>query len=118
MIFDELRRDLADWMTANRDEVWRPAIELTKEDNEFAARVLLPGVDPKDVEVLVAPKLLLIKGETHRGQSGQRKLLRSVEFPRLVNPDRVHAEIKDGMLSVRAEIAEASKANISLLRAA
>src|SRR4051812_11500509 len=68
-IVNELRRDLAEWMTADRDLVWRPAIELTKEDNEFAARALLPGVDPKDVEVLVAPKLLLIKGDTHRGES-------------------------------------------------
>ena len=113
-----LRQDFAEWMTTDRDMVWRPTIELTKEDNEFAARALVPGVDAKEVEVLVAPKLLLIKGETHRGEPGHRKLMRSVEFPRPVNPDKVHAEIKDGMLSVRAEIAEASKGNISLVKVA
>jgi HSP20 family molecular chaperone IbpA len=117
-IFNVLRSDLADWMTTDRDLVWRPAIELTKEDNEFAARALVPGVDPEDVEVLVAPELLLIKGETHRSEPGHRKLLGSLKFPRPVNPDRVHAEIKDGMLAVRAEIAEAAKANICLPRAA
>jgi HSP20 family protein len=116
-IFDELKRDLAEWMTTDRDLVWRPAMELTKEDNEFAVRALVPGVDPKDLDVMVAPELLLIKGETHRGSS-RRKLLRSIEFPRPVNPDKVHAEMKDGMLSVKAEIAEASKPNIFMPRAA
>ena len=117
-IFDELRRDFADWMTADRDMVWRPAIELTKEDNEFAARALVPGVDPNEVEVLVAPELLLIKGMTHSGKSGNQKLLASIGFPRPVNPDKVHAEIKDGMLAVRAEIAGASKVKTFMPRAA
>lgn len=117
-IFDELREDFADWMTTNRDLVWRPAIELTREDNEFAARALVPGIEAKEVEILVAPGLLLIKGETHRGEPGHRKLLRSVEFPRPVNPDKVHAEIRNGILCVRAEIAEASKPNILVLKAA
>jgi HSP20 family molecular chaperone IbpA len=35
--------------------------------------------------------------------------MRSIPFPRPINPDRVRAEMKDGMLSVRAEIARGSK---------
>jgi HSP20 family molecular chaperone IbpA len=112
-IFDELRRDFADWMTANQDMVWRPTIELMKEGMEFAARVLLPGVDPGDIEVMVAPDILLIKGET-RG----RKMLKSIKFPRPVNPDEVHAELKDGMLTIRAKIAGASKVRVFVPRAA
>ena len=118
VIWEELRSDFAEWMTANRDLVWRPTIELTKGDNEFVAKALLSGVDPKDVEVLVAPERLLIKGEVRGGKSDRRKLLCSIRFPRLVNSDRVRAEINDGVLSVRARIADASKANIRLLRAA
>jgi HSP20 family molecular chaperone IbpA len=107
-IRDELRRDLADWMTTNEDLVCRPAIELTREGNEFAARALVPGVDPKDVEVMVAPNALLIKGAVHRGECESRKLISSVTFPRPVNPNRVDARIRNGMLSVRAEIAGAN----------
>jgi HSP20 family molecular chaperone IbpA len=110
-IFDELKRDLADWMEADRDLVWRPAIELTTEGDRFAVRALVPGVDPRDLHVMVAPGILLIKGETRPGKPGYTKLLRSVKFPRMVDPDDVHAEIKDGMLCVRAKIAVAAKAN-------
>jgi HSP20 family molecular chaperone IbpA len=117
-IFDELRQDLADWMTADKDLVWRPAVELTKDGENFAVRSLVPGVDSNDVEVLVAPEILLIKGETHRGESGNRKILRSVKFPQPVDPDKVHAEIEDGMLFVEAEIAESPKANIFMPLAA
>lgn len=113
LIFDELRRDLADWMTAKEDLVWRPPIELSQEDAEFAIRALIPGVDSKDIEILVAPEILLIKGMTRR-----RRILRSIEFPRAINPAKVHAVIMDGMLSIRAEIAGARKAVVVMPRAA
>jgi HSP20 family protein len=117
-IFDELKRDLADWMTADRDMVWRPAINLFREDNEFVARAVIPGVDARDIEVMIAPEMLLIKGEIHRGEFGHTKLLRSLRFPRPVNPDRVHAELNDGTLSIRAAIAGAGKVKIFRPRAA
>src|SRR5262245_25345307 len=117
-IFDELRRDLADWMTAKRDLVWRPAIEITEENNEFAARVLVPGVEAKDLEVLIAPEMALIKGTTDRGEPTETKLLRSINFPRAVNPNAVHAEIKDGMLCIRAKIANVSHVTNFMPRAA
>jgi HSP20 family molecular chaperone IbpA len=104
-IFDELKRDLGEWMTAHHDLVWRPGIEMTTEGKEFAARALMPGMEAKDLEVMVAPEMLLIRGEARDG----RKVLRSIKFPRAVNPARVHAELEDGMLCVRAEIAGASR---------
>jgi HSP20 family protein len=127
IIFDELRCDFADWLTAKEDLVWRPPVELTEEGNEFAVRALVPGVDPRDVEVLVAPDILLIKGETsgkrargtvHRYEPDRRKILRSIEFPRAINPGKVHAEIEDGMLSIKAEIAKAERPTIVMPRAA
>src|SRR5262249_224297 len=58
-IFNELRSDLAEWMTTDKDRVWRPVAEITQEGNEFAVRALVPGVDPADIQVLVAPDTLL-----------------------------------------------------------
>lgn len=107
--------------------VWRPHIELTREDSEFAVRALVPGIDPNDIEVLVAPDLLLIKGETkgeslrgtvHRDGLDRRKIIRSIELPKAINPTKVHAELIDGMLSIKAEIAEGKRSSFGLLRAA
>ena len=105
IIDDELRRDLGEWMEAKEDLVWRPSAELTEEGGEFAARFLVPGVHPEDVEVLVGPERMLIKG---------KQLLRSIEFPRPVDPDEVHAELDDGILSVHAKIAK--RANVISFR--
>jgi HSP20 family molecular chaperone IbpA len=108
-ILNELKRDLAEWMEAKEDMVWRPPLELAKERDEFVARTLVPGFDPNSIEILISPDAILVKGETDRGEPGHRRLMRSIPFPRPINPDRVHAEMKDGMLSVRAEIAHGSK---------
>jgi HSP20 family molecular chaperone IbpA len=116
-ILEELRNDFAEWMETDRDMVWRPAIELMKEDNEYAARVLLPGVHAEDVEVLPAPDAMLIKGEVHNNPD-YTKLLRSIKFPRPIDLDSVHAEMKDGMLSIRAKIAGMSNVKIFRPRAA
>lgn len=97
----ELRNDLAEWMTANEDLVRRPPIELTNEGNTFVARALLTDVDPDDLEVLVAPEVMLIKGEVPR-------MLASMKFPRTVNPNKVQAMMRDGILSVRVDIAAAA----------
>jgi HSP20 family molecular chaperone IbpA len=93
VIVEELRRDFEEWMTANQDEVWRPRIELAKEGEEFAARVLLPKVDPNE-----------IKGQT----TNHRRLLSSLKFPQAVDTTKVHATMNDGLLSIRAAIARAS----------
>jgi HSP20 family molecular chaperone IbpA len=105
VIVEELRRDFEEWMTTNRDEVWRPRIELTNEGEEFAARVLLPGVDPSDIEVMVAADALLIKGET----ASHRRLLSSLKFTQPVDPNKVHVVMNDGLLSIRAEMVRATK---------
>jgi HSP20 family molecular chaperone IbpA len=117
-VWDELRSDFAEWMSANEDVVLRPAIELTKEDHEFAARALVPGVDSSDLSVFVTPERLLIKGEVHRGPFKERELLSSVKFPEAVDPATVHAEINDGMVSVRAEIAETAQTKFVMPMAA
>lgn len=118
IIYNELRRDLAHWMEAKEDLVWRPAIELTEERGEFTARALVPGVNSEGVQVLVTPEWLMISGVANPGKSNERKILRSIEFPRPVDPDRVDAEITDGMLFVRAKIVGVQKVAIFRPRAA
>ena len=105
--FDDARKDFAEWMMANEDLVFRPSIEMSKEENEFVVKVLVPGRKHKGVEVWIAPDMALVRGEIDRGEGGRTKLFRSITFPRSVKPDTVHAVIDNGMLSIRVEIAGA-----------
>jgi HSP20 family protein len=127
-ILDEMKSNLAEWLDAKDDPFWNPPIEMTEENGEFTVRASVGGADLEDVEVMVLPEMMLIKGEfrnhtpetttIHLSEFPHGKLRRTIEFPRPVNPDRLHAEMKNGMLSVTAEIAGARRSRFPMLRAA
>jgi len=115
-----LGKDLDNWLAAERELIWKPAIELTEKDNQFEIRVAVAGIDPKDLNVEVTSEALLVKGETksekkeqkgevHTSEFQEGSLFRSIQFPNKVDPNRVKAEFKNGMLTVVAPIAEEAK---------
>ena len=113
-------RDLDNWLAAERELIWKPAVELTEKDNQFEVRVAVAGIDPKDINVEVTAEDLLVKGETKTEKKEQKEqkgevhtsefqtgsLFRSIRFPKNVDPNKVKAEIKNGLLTVVAPIAE------------
>jgi HSP20 family protein len=118
-----LGKDLDNWLAAERELVWKPAIELKEEGDHFELRVAVAGVDPKDLKVEVTNDDILIKGETKKEEKKEEKkgesticisefqagsLFRSVHFPKKIDPDKVKAELKNGLLTVTAVIAEAA----------
>jgi HSP20 family protein len=115
-----LGRDLENWLDAERQLVWKPAIELSEKDEAFHVSVAIPGVDPKALDIEVAPEYLLIKAEIHHEHNTDKgtvhtcefesgSLFRSVRFPKKVNPNKVKAEFKNGMLYLTAAVAEAAQ---------
>src|SRR5207249_277455 len=42
-----LGRDLDHWLQAERELLWKPALELRETNGEFVLEVDVPGVDPK-----------------------------------------------------------------------
>ena len=112
-----LGRDLDNWSQAERELVWRPAFELTEKDGRFLLEAAVAGIDPKDLAIEVTPEDIVLKAETkheheeHKGtvhycefQSG--KMFRSIHLPQKIDPDKVRAEFKNGLLRVTAEIAQ------------
>ena len=45
--------DLQDWFDAERELVWKPAIELCEDDREIIVTVAVPGIDPRDFHMQV-----------------------------------------------------------------
>lgn len=97
-----------------------PAIEafIDKDNKKFHCEVMLPGVDPNDVDVQVHGNTLTISGErtssreTKEADFLQREIsygsfMRSLVLPEGVDKDKISAEYRNGMLEITAPIAAA-----------
>jgi len=122
-------KDLDNWLAAERELIWKPAIELREKDNQFEVQVIVAGIDPKDLSVEVTPEGLLVKGETKTEKKEQKGevhtsefhagyLFRSIQFPKKVDANKVRAEVKNGLLTVVASIAEEAKSRKVKVQAA
>ena len=122
-------RDFEDWLQAERELVWKPAIELEEKDDEFLLQIATPGVDPKDIDIEVTPEDILVKAEVHHEHKAKKgevyacefasgNLFRSIHLPKRIDPDKVKAEFKNGMLSLKAPVAEEARAKKVSIEAA
>jgi len=108
---------LADWLDAERQLVWKPAIELRQKNGQFEVLAATPGVEAKDLDVQITPEDMLIKADIHHKHAPEEgavqvcefiagQLFRSIHFPEKVDPDSATAEYRNGMLRVTASIAK------------
>jgi HSP20 family protein len=96
-----------------------PRINLVDSGEKFLASALLPGVAVEDLEMTVQSNTLTLAGERkaevvegatwHRKERGAGKFLRTIELPVDIDPDKVTAEYRDGILRVTLPKAEAAK---------
>jgi HSP20 family protein len=114
-------RDLDHWLQAERELLWKPAMELREADGEFVLEVAVSGIDPKDIDIEATPDDVVLKadiqheheerkGTIHICEFQSGRMFRSIHLPRRINPDKVKAEIKNGLLTLKAEIAEEARA--------
>jgi HSP20 family molecular chaperone IbpA len=122
-------RDFEDWMQAERELVWKPAIGLTEKDDVFQLQLAAPGVDPKNLDIEVTSEDILIRADVHhehRMEEGEvyicefahGNLFRSVHLPKKIEPDKVKAEFKNGLLTLNAPVAEEARAKKVTVEAA
>jgi HSP20 family protein len=109
-------RDLENWTQAERELVWKPAFELCEKDGKFQLEVAIPGVEAKDIDVEVTPEDIVLKAETEHSHTDQKgivhycefesgKMFRAIHLPKKIDPDKVKAEFKNGLLRLTAEVA-------------
>jgi HSP20 family protein len=91
---------------------WVPPVDITEDEKEYIIKAELPGVKQEDVKVTVEGGVLSITGERkaekeekdkkyHRIERSYGSFVRSFAFPEGAASDKVSAEFKDGVLSVR-----------------
>ena len=103
-----------------------PALNLTDDGNHFYVRAELPGVDPESLDISVVEGQLLIRGERkiepeeqkagyHRRECEAGFFRRTMTSPARVDPGKVSADMKNGVLPVilpRAEEAKPRKISV------
>jgi HSP20 family protein len=103
-----------------------PALNLTDDGNNFYVRAELPGVDPESLEISVVEGQLLIRGERkiepeeqkagyHRRERESGFFRRTMTLPARVDPGKVSADMKNGILTVilpRSEEAKPRKISV------
>ena len=122
-------RDIDNWFQAEQELVWKPSIELEEKDDEFLLQVATPGIDPKDIDIEVTPEDILVKADVHHEHKEKKgdvyacefasgNLFRSIHLPKRIDPDKVKAEFKNGMLSLKAPVAAEARAKKVTVEAA
>jgi HSP20 family protein len=108
-----------DWVRAERETIWRPALEVRRTKNAFVVEAAIAGIDAKKLEVQVTPTELVLSAPVHHSDREQEgdivlcefangPLFRTFKFTEPVDPARVSAEYRNGMLRVTAPLAQAA----------
>ena len=98
---------------------WSPALDLYQNKDNIVAVLELPGMKKDEIEISLHDGTLTISGERKsgaaNGQSAERseryvgKFRRSITLPAPVDPGKVAATYRDGILTVTLPKAEEAK---------
>ena len=97
-----------------------PSVDISETDNEIIVQAEIPGIDPKDLDISLNGRLLTIKGEKkseheekkenyHKIERKYGAFSRTLELPADVDPDKVEAKYKDGVLKITLSKTETGK---------
>lgn len=114
------------WLSPGESYV--PQIESAVRENTLYVKADLPGIDPKDVEVVVEGNQLTLRGERkaeHEGAEGNYvhrevqygSFVRSFTIPEGVKAEEIHAKYQNGVLELSIPLPTAAlpkKVNIAV----
>jgi HSP20 family protein len=110
-LFEDFSRDLGWGPPAAAGVGMAPRVDVSETESEIRIEAELPGVDEKDVEVVLSDGRLTIKGEKKQEKEEKKKdyhmversygsFARSITLPFEADPDKVRATFVKGVLNV------------------
>jgi HSP20 family protein len=120
----EIDRLFDDFFTGDEGAIGKlaliPAIDVTEDKESICVKAELPGVEQKDIQVTLQDGVLVIRGEKrqeteekdknfHRVERRYGSFIRSIGMPSSVDPNKVKASFKNGVLSVTVTKKEEAK---------
>lgn len=106
--------------TSNLLGGWMPAIDLSEDKDHFTVKCELPGMKKDDINLTLHEGCLTISGErreeqthkdveVHRAERFVGRFQRSLSLPAPVAADKIAAQYKDGVLTVKLPKTEEAK---------
>ena len=94
---------------------WWPTLDSFEKDGKYFVRLDLPGVDPKEVEVIAEDGALIIKGERKGGKEVEEKnyhyretsfgrFERRMALPKGTDTSKIEAHYDNGVLEVSMQL--------------
>ncbi len=107
----------------NREGLFTPRIDFTENDKEYRISAELPGMDEKDIEVLMDEDSLTIRGEKKEDKEEKGKdyyyrerrfgsFTRTIPLPENIDRDKIEAKFKNGVLTLRLPKTAATARNV------
>jgi len=98
-------------MTNVETSDWQPKVDIIEEAGQFVAKIDIPGVDPKDINISFDNNALTIKGEKEtehkekkdtfiRYERSKGSFYRRIMLPDVVDADKISAKNKNGVLVI------------------
>jgi HSP20 family molecular chaperone IbpA len=78
---ERLQRQFFQLGTLHGAPSWEPPVDLYESGNELRLLVALPGVTPEQLEVVLAPSLIVVRGERSLPASSRRAAIHRLEIP-------------------------------------
>ena len=110
-LFEDFSRDFGWGLPATTGMAMAPRVDVSETDTELKIEAELPGIDEKDVEVVLSDGRLTIKGEKKQEKEEKKKdyhmversygsFARSIALPFEADPAKVKATFAKGVLTV------------------
>jgi HSP20 family protein len=125
-VHDRVNRMFSDMFPSTwlDDEVrftnWHPAVDIYDQDDKVVIKAELPGLDKKDIHVDLKDRVLTLKGERshesevkeeefYRKERAYGKFERAFTLPAGLDPEKISADFKDGVLKIEIPKPEEEK---------
>src|SRR5262245_45661739 len=70
--------DIDDWLIAEKQLLWKPAVQMIEKPDLYVLRVTLEGIDPANIDILATSDDVLIQS---REATCQPRIFKAVHFP-------------------------------------
>ena len=110
-----------EWQPFTTDvEVQMPRVDLVDREAEILVRAEVPGIDKEHLDVDLSGELLTIRGErrkeekteegdVYRAEIARGTFVRTLRLPAEVDPEKIEATFKDGLLEIHLPKVETTK---------